>query len=151
MYVCNTVKMQMKKIKIKNLLCWSFHMPSQNFLYLYCFYHLGLFYWSGSQISWVSNWEWATGVSFYNPLKFPEAESKHLWLLCHILFYSRFCISAPTPVILFLTQSAERFSSCHVRNFRERAATSKNCLKNEQECILSGLKTRGEAESFYIW
>ena len=45
--------------------------------------------------------QWATGVSFYtNPLKFPETESKHLWLLCHFLFYSRFCISAPTPVTL---------------------------------------------------
>ena len=32
-------------------------------------------------------WEWATGVSFYNPLKLPET-----------LF--RFCISAPTPVTL---------------------------------------------------
>ena len=40
-----------------------------------------------------------------NPLKFPETESKHLWLLCHFLFYSRFCISAPAPV----TQAAIYF------------------------------------------
>ena len=46
--------MQMKEIKIKNLLCLSFHMLStQNFFYLYYFFHLGLFYWSGSQISWL--------------------------------------------------------------------------------------------------
>ena len=35
--------------------------------------------------------------------------------------------------------------------FPRTSRTSKNCLKNEQECVLSGLKTRGEAESFYNW
>ena len=91
----------MKKTKIKNLLCLSFHMScSQNFFYLYCFFTWACSTWSGSQISRVNNWEWATGICFYDPLKFPETESKHLWLLCHFLFYSRFCISAPTPVTL---------------------------------------------------
>ena len=37
-----------------------------------------------------------------------------------------------------------------MRNFRERAATSKNYLKNEQEGILSGLKIRGEYMSFFL-
>ena len=42
--------MQIKEITIKNLLCLSFHMPcSQNVFYLYCFFHLGLFYWSDYQ------------------------------------------------------------------------------------------------------
>ena len=112
--------MQVKKIRIKNLSCLSFHMScSQNFFYLHCFFfgffvvvffffHIGF-----ALLVWLSNFmitliwsciqllQWATGVSFYtNPLKFPETESKHLWLLCHFLFYSRFCISAPTPVTL---------------------------------------------------
>ena len=72
------------------------------------FFHIGF-----ALLVWLSNFmitliwsciqllQWATGVSFYtNSLKFPETESKHLWLLCHFLFYSRFCISAPTPVTL---------------------------------------------------
>ena len=77
-------------------------------LLLLFFFHIGF-----ALLVWLSNFmitliwsciqllQWATGVSFYtNPLKFPETESKHLWLLCHFLFYSRFCISAPTPVTL---------------------------------------------------
>ena len=96
MYVCNTVYVQMKKIKIKNLLCLSFHMlSSQNFFYLYSF-----FTWACSTGLALKFQEWATGICFYDPLKFPETESKHLWLLCHILCYGRFCISAPTPVAL---------------------------------------------------
>ena len=73
-------------------------MPcSQNVFYLYWFFSLGLVL-----LVWLSNfmitliwsciqlpdcWEWATRVSFYNPLKLPET-----------LF--RFCISAPTSVTL---------------------------------------------------
>ena len=79
-----------------------------------CFFAVFLFFahWVALLV-WLSNFiitliwsciqlpQWTTGVSFYtNPLKFPETESKHLWLLCHFLFYSRFCISAPTPVTL---------------------------------------------------
>ena len=77
-------------------------------LLLFFFFYIGF-----ALLVWLSNFmitliwsciqllQWATGVSFYtNPLKFPETESKHLWLLCHFLFYSRFCISAPTPVTL---------------------------------------------------
>ena len=91
--------MQIKKDNNnKNLLCLSFHMPcSQNVFYLYGFFSLGLVL-----LVWLSNfmitliwsciqlpdcWEWATRVSFYNPLKLPET-----------LF--RFCISAPTSVTL---------------------------------------------------
>ena len=106
--------MQVKKIIIKNLWCLSFHMScSQNFFYLYCFFFVFFFHFGFALLVWLSNFmitliwsciqlpQWATGVSFYtNPLKFPETESKHLWLLCHFLFYSRFCISAPTPVTL---------------------------------------------------
>ena len=78
------------------MLCLSFHIPcSQNFFYLYCF-----FTWACSTGLALKFHEWATCISFYNPLKFPETESKHLWLLCHFLFYSHFCISAPTPVTL---------------------------------------------------
>ena len=82
-------------------------------LLLLFFFHIGF-----ALLVWLSNFmitliwsciqllQWATGVSFYtNPLKFPETESKHLWLLCHFLFYSRFCISAPAPV----TQAAIYF------------------------------------------
>ena len=83
------------------------------FFWFFCcccffFFHIGF-----ALLVWLSNFmitliwsciqllQWATGVSFYtNPLKFPETDSKHLWLLCHFLFYSRFCISAPTPVTL---------------------------------------------------
>ena len=77
------------------------------FLLLVLFFSLGLVL----QV-WLSNFmltlilfcmqllQWATGVSFYSPLKFPQKKSKHLWLLFHFLFYSRFCISAPTPVTL---------------------------------------------------
>ena len=79
-----------------------------------CFFAVFLFFahWVALLV-WLSNFiitliwsciqlpQWTTGVSFYtNPLKFPETESKHLWLLCHFLFYSRFCISGPTPVTL---------------------------------------------------
>ena len=91
----------MKKTKIKNLLCLSFHMPcSQNFFYLYCF-----FTWACSTGLALKFQEWATGseqLAFVitTPLNFQKKESKHLWLLCHFLFYSRFCISAPTPVTL---------------------------------------------------
>ena len=100
--------------------CLSFHMScSQNIFYLYCFlfllfcFFVFFFHFGFALLVWLSNFmitliwsciqlpQWATGVSFYtNPLKFPETESKHLWLLCHFLFYSRFCISAPTPVTL---------------------------------------------------
>ena len=84
-----------------------------------CFFAVFLFFahWVALLV-WLSNFiitliwsciqlpQWTTGVSFYtNPLKFPETESKHLWLLCHFLFYSRFCISAPAPV----TQAAIYF------------------------------------------
>ena len=111
--------MQVKKIRIKDLRCLSFHMScSQNFffciVFVFCFCFVCLFFHFGFVLLvWLSNFmitliwsciqlpQWATGVSFYtNPLKFPETESKHLWLLCHFLFYSRFCISAPTPVTL---------------------------------------------------
>ena len=50
----------------------------------------------------VNNWRF---FFYTNPLKFPETESRHLWPLCHFLFYSRFCISAPAPV----TQAAIYF------------------------------------------
>ena len=49
--------------KLNNSLCLSFRMPcSQNFFYLYCFFHLGLFYRSGSQISWLP---WSCSVCNY--------------------------------------------------------------------------------------
>ena len=83
------------------------------FLFFLLLLLLFFFYIGFARLVWLSNFmitliwsciqllQWATGVSFYtNPLKFPETESKHLWLLCHFLFYSRFCISAPTPVTL---------------------------------------------------
>ena len=107
---------------------FSFALFSE-FLYLYCFFHLGLFYWSASQISWlpwsgpvnkyrqIPDWEWGTGLSFYNPLKFPETESKHLWLLCHFLFYSRFCISALTPVTLAAIYFLKRGKGCYFHLF----------------------------------
>ena len=96
MYVCNTVKMQMKKIKMKNLLFLSFHMLcSQNFFYWIVFFHLVWFYWSGSQISWVSNWR----LFLQPPLNFQKRKA-NIWLLCQFLFHSRFCVSAPTPVTL---------------------------------------------------
>ena len=61
MYVCNTVKMQMKKIKIKNLLRLSFHMLcSQNFFYWIVFsLWLVLLVWLSNFMSeqlGVSNW-----------------------------------------------------------------------------------------------
>ena len=109
----------MKKIKIKKKLVmfiFSYILFSEFLLFVFfvfvfvffVFFSLGLVL-----LVWLSNFmitltwsciqlpQWATGVSFYtNPLKFPETESKHPWLLCHFLFYSRFCISAPTPVTL---------------------------------------------------
>ena len=98
MYVCNTVKMQMKKIKIKNLLCLSFHMLcSQNFFYWIVF-SLWLVL-----LVWLSNFmSEQLGVSnrrlfLQPPLNFQKRKA-NIWLLCHFLFYSRFCISAPTPV-----------------------------------------------------
>ena len=121
--------MQVKTIRIKNLSCVSFHMScSQNLFYLYCFFFCFVFFavffffffshWVALLV-WLSNFmitliwsciqlpQWTTGVFFFytNPLKFPETERKHLWLLCHFLFYSRFCISAPAPV----TQAAIYF------------------------------------------
>ena len=109
MYVCNTVKMQMKKIKIKkNLLCLSFHMLcSQNFFYWIVFsLGLVLLVWLSNFMSeqlGVSNWR----LFLQPPLNFQKRKA-NIWLLCHFLFYSRFCISAPTPVTLaaidFLTR-----------------------------------------------
>ena len=99
-YVCNTVKMQMKKIKIKNLLCLSFHMLcSQNFFYWIVFsLGLVLLVWLSNFMSeqlGVSNWR----LFLQPPLNFQKRKA-NIWLLCHFLFYSRFCISAPTPVTL---------------------------------------------------
>ena len=84
-------------------------------LFVFCFVVVVVFFFhfGFTLLVWLSNFmitlmwsciqlpQWATGVSFYtNSLKFPETDSKRLWLLCHFLFYSRFCISAPTPVTL---------------------------------------------------
>ena len=107
-YVCNTVKMQMKKIKIKNLLCLSFHMLcSQNFFYWIVFsLGLVLLVWLSNFMSeqlGVSNWR----LFLQPPLNFQKRKA-NIWLLCHFLFYSRFCISAPTPVTLAVVYFLKR-------------------------------------------
>ena len=87
----------MKKIKIKKTCyVYLFICLVLRISFICIVFSLGLVL-----LVWLSKFhEWATCISVYNPLKFPETESKHLWLLCHFLFYSRFCISAPTQVTL---------------------------------------------------
>ena len=60
MYVCNTVKMQVKKIRIKKLSCLSFHTScSQNFFYLYFFFLFSVFFFffhfGFALLVWLSN------------------------------------------------------------------------------------------------
>ena len=113
--------MQVKTMRIKKLVMFivSYVLFSEFVLFVLFFFS----HWIALLV-WLSNFmitliwsciqlpQWTTGVSFYtNPLKFPETESKHLWLLCHFLFYSRFCISAPAPV----TQAAIYFLKKGIR------------------------------------
>ena len=101
MYVCNTVKMQMKKIKIKKtcyfylFICFVLRI---SFFELFFSLGLVLLVWLSNFMSeqlGVSNWR----LFLQPPLNFQKRQA-NIWLLCHFLFYSRFCISAPTPVTL---------------------------------------------------
>ena len=97
--------MQVKTIRIKNLFIFSCLVLRIFFTCLFVCLFVFFFHFSNFMITLIWSCiqlpQWATGVSFYtNPLKFPETGSKHLWLFYHFLFYSRFCISAPTPVTL---------------------------------------------------
>ena len=50
--------------------------------------------------------------------------------------------------LLFLTQSAERFSSCHVQNFRERPATFKNWLIKREGVYIIRFKNSRRSREF---
>ena len=115
MYVyCRYITMHMYLIpckciwKLKNSLCLSFRMPcSQNLFYLYCFFHLGLFYRSGSQISWLP---WSCSVCNYQgellaflfttPFNSQKRKVNIYDFFATFCFIIVFCISAPTPVTL---------------------------------------------------
>ena len=75
---------------------------------------------------------------------------KILHLFARSKFSAKFLLR-PIPIyFLWLkVRSDFRLVMCRISENVQRLLRTD--LLNEQECILSGLKTRGEAESFYNW